>query len=53
MIDVDYTQTIQDTELVLMITPPDVPQAVLVPNITMTWTVDPTNQLAAIYYTQE
>ena len=53
VIDVDYTQTIQDSELVMMITPPDVPQAALVPNITMTWTVDPTNQLAAIYYTDE
>ena len=51
VIDVDYTQTIQDSELVLMLTPPDVPQSVLVPNISVTWTVDPTNQLAAIYYT--
>ena len=36
-----------------MVTPPNVPQAVLLPNISHTWLVDPHNQLAAIYYTPE
>lgn len=37
----------------MMITPPDVPQAVLIPNISTTWKVQPNNQLAAAYYTDE
>ena len=53
VVDIDYSQTIQDEDLVMMITPPDVPQAVLIPNISSTWKVQPTNQLAAAYYTDE
>lgn len=53
VIDIDYSQNLQDTTLSLQITPPNVPQAVLVPNITSSWVVAPTNQLAAMVYTQE
>lgn len=53
VIDIDYSQNLQDTTLSLQITPPNVPQAVLVPNITSTWVVAPTNQLAAMVYTEE
>ena len=34
-------------------TPPDVPQAALIQNASHAWLVDPHNQLAAIYYTDE
>ena len=35
------------------ITPPDVPQAALVPNINATWKVESTNQLAVFAYSDE
>lgn len=53
VVTLDYSQNLQDTELQLHITPPNVPQASLVPEIVHSWTVLTTNQLAAVIYSPE
>ena len=49
----DYSQDLQDKDLKIQITPPNVPQAFLIEDITHTWKVEPTNQLAAVVYSKE
>ena len=49
-IELDYTDHLQDKELVLQYTPPDKPQAFLVPEFTSTWIVTSDNQLSVTYY---
>jgi hypothetical protein len=43
----------QDTDLSLKITPPNVPQAFMLGDMGNTWNVQPTNQLAAEAYSEE
>lgn len=52
VVKVDYTTNLQDTALSMKITPPNVPQASLMPSMTNTWTVAPTNLLSASVYTE-
>ena len=53
VIELDYIEHLQDKEIKLQITPPDVPQAFLVSNQTVLWTVKTTNQLAVVAYSEE
>jgi cysteine-rich repeat protein len=50
VIKLGYSVSLQDEGLTLQLTPPNVPQAVLVPKVSSTWIVAPTNQLAAVVY---
>jgi cysteine-rich repeat protein len=50
VIKIAYTKHLQDTDLTLQLTPPNVPQAFALSNMTNTWKVQPTNQLAARLY---
>ena len=53
LIFLDYYEHLQDEELTLQITPPDVPEAHSTPNYTFSWTVQTTNQLAVVAYSDE
>ena len=52
IVNLDYSEDIQGRDLTLFLTPPSTPQASLTPTMTSPWTVNPTNQLAAIFYSQ-
>jgi hypothetical protein len=49
-VQMDYFEHLQDQEITLQVSPPDVPQAFMVPNITSLWKVQSTNQLAVLVY---
>ena len=50
IVNLDYSEDIQGKDLTLFLIPPSTPQASLTPTMTSTWTVNPTNQLAAVVY---
>jgi cysteine-rich repeat protein len=53
VVKIAYTKTLQDTDLMLQLTPPNVPQAFALSNMTNIWNVRPTNQLAARLYSKK
>ena len=50
VIGLTYSQDIQDRDLTLEIVPPNIPQTFSTTYPNYTWTVQPTNQLAAVVY---
>jgi len=52
IVQVSYNDSIQGQPLNLKFDPPNTPQAYLVPNLTSSWTVSPTNHLSAELYSQ-
>ena len=49
----EYSEDVHGKDLDLVMTPPNVSQAYLVPDITHSWTVEPTNRLTAFEYSDE
>lgn len=49
-VQVSYNQSIQGQPMDLIFTPPNVPSASLMPTVSNSWTVAPTNHLAAAFY---
>ena len=52
-VEIAYSQNLQDRDLTLEMVPPNIPQSFATTYPNHTWTVQPTNQLKAVVYTDK